>query len=170
MVKIRLRRKGKKFHPVYDIVAMHSRARRNGAYLERLGYYDPNVETSVIKINHERTIYWLNCGAQPTDITRLLLSYDGVLLRRFLQGKGKTAEEIETEVEKHKSIVAERYKRRKQLRIDRAIRKIKEEEKAKQKAAFEAEEAKRKAEEEAAAKAAAEAAAAETPAEAPAES
>ena len=102
MVKLRLRRKGKKFHPVYDIVAVDGRSRRDGAYLERLGYYDPNTPKSTIKIDHNRAIYWLNNGAQPTDITRHLLSYDGVLLRRTLEFKKKSASEIEQEVEKHK--------------------------------------------------------------------
>lgn len=126
MVKIRLRRKGKKFYPVYDIVAVNSRSRRDGAFIERLGYYDPNTKKSTIKVNHDRAIHWLNNGAQPTDTARHLLSYDGVLLRRFLLGKGKDAVEINTEVEKHRVIVAERYERRKKLRAERIIRKLKE--------------------------------------------
>jgi small subunit ribosomal protein S16 len=160
MVKLRLRRKGKKFHPIYDIVAIDSRARRDSAYLERLGYYDPHTTKSTIKIDHAKTIYWLNNGAQATDIVRNILSYDGVLLRRALQFKNKSEAEIDQEVEKHKTIVAARYERRKKLRAARAIRKIKE-----------AEEAKKKAEQEAAdeAKAAEEAAKIATAEEAPAE-
>ena len=142
MVKIRLRRKGKKFHPVYDIVAMNSRSRRDGAFLERLGYYDPNTTKSTIKIDHDRTIYWLNNGAQPTDAARHLLSYEGVLLRRFLQGKGKNAVEINNEVEKHREVVAARYERRKKLREDRIIRKAKEAKKKAEDEAKAAEEAK----------------------------
>jgi small subunit ribosomal protein S16 len=150
MVKIRLRRKGKKFYPVYDIVVMHSRNRRDGAFIERLGYYDPNTTRSTIKIDHNRAIYWINNGAQPTNIARHLLSYDGVLLRRFLQEKSKDVEEINNEVEKHREVVAARYERRKKLRSQRIIRKAKE-----------AEEAKRKSE----AKSAEDVANAETPAE-----
>jgi len=160
MVKLRLRRKGKKFHPVYDIVAVDGRSRRDGAYLERLGYYDPNTPKSTIKIDHSRAIYWLNNGAQPTDTTRHILSYDGVLLRRALEFKNKTTAEIEQEVEKHRTVVAARYERRKKLRAARVVRRAKEAEDAKKKAeqeAIAAEEAKKKA---------AEAAAAETPAEA----
>ena len=158
MVKLRLRRKGKKFHPVYDIVAVDGRSRRDGAYLERLGYYDPNTPKSTIKINHSRAIYWLNNGAQPTDTTRHLLSYDGVLLRRALEFKNKPTAEIEQEVEKHKEVVAARYERRKKLKVARIVRKAKEAEAAKKKAeqeAIAAEEAKK----------AAEAAAAATPTE-----
>lgn len=157
MVKLRLRRKGKKFHPVYDIVAVDIRARRDGAYLERLGYYDPHTQTSTIKINPERAIYWIRNGAQPTDIVKRLLSYDGVLLRNALQYKGKSEEEINAEVEKHREIVKARYTRRKQLRVKRADRKIKAEEEAKRKAAEEAEAAKAAAAAEAAANTEAEA-------------
>lgn len=157
MVKIRLRRKGKKFNPVYDIVAMHSRARRDGAFLERLGYYDPNAEHSVIKINHSKAIYWLNNGAQMSDTARHLLSYDGVLLRRALEFKGKETAEIDAEVAKHREIVATRYERRKKLRVERKVRRIKEAEEAKRRAEEEAAAAAKAAEE---AKAAQEAAAA----------
>ncbi|MDR0927930.1 MAG: 30S ribosomal protein S16 [Ignavibacteria bacterium] len=161
MVKLRLRRKGKKFHPVYDIVAVDGRARRDGTFLEDLGYYDPNTTKSTIKINHERAIYWLNNGAQATDIVHNLLSYDGVLLRRALQFKGKSEAEINAELEKHQSVVASRWERRKKLRAARKIRRVREAEDAKKREEQEAEDAKRRAEEEAAAKAAAEAKAAE---------
>lgn len=174
MVKLRLRRKGRTHHPVYDIVAVDGRSRRDGAFLERLGYFDPHSNTKTIKVNHERAVYWLNVGAQPTDVVKLLLSYDGVLLRRALMFKGKNEEEIGTEVEKHRKIVSDRYKRRKDLRVQRKENKIKAEIEAKAKAEREAAEAKERAEREAAeakAKAEAEAAAAaaaaaETPAEA----
>lgn len=131
MVKLRLRRKGRTHHAIYDIVAMDGRARRDGAFLERLGYYDPHTSPNTIKINHDRAMHWLNVGAQPTDVVRLLLSYDGVLLRRALTFKGKNVEEINTEVEKHRKVVASRYERRKQLRAKRKEDKIKAEEAAK---------------------------------------
>lgn len=170
MVKLRLRRKGKKFHPVYDIVAVDGRSRRDGAYLERLGYYDPNTPKSTIKIDHSRAIYWLNNGAQPTDTARHLLSYDGVLLRRALEFKNKPIGEIEQEIEKHRGVVAARYEKRKKLRAARVVRKLKEAEDAKKKAeqeAIAAEEAKKATEAKAAAEAeaAANATSEETPAE-----
>ncbi len=155
MVKLRLRRKGRIHHPVYDIVAVDGRSRRDGAFLERLGYYDPHANSKTIKLNHERAVYWLNVGAQPTNVVRLLLSYDGVLLRRALMFKGKSEEEIGVEIEKHRKVAADRYKRRKELRVRRRENKIKAELEAKAKAEKEAEEA----------KAAEAAAAAEAPAE-----
>ncbi len=131
MVKIRLRRKGRKHYPVYDIVAVAERARRDGSFLERLGYYNPNNHPNTIVLNHERALYWLNVGAQPTPTLLHLLSYEGVLLRKHLTLKGKSQEEIETAVAKHKDIVAKRYDRRKQLRAKRKVAKAKAEAEAK---------------------------------------
>ncbi len=127
MVKLRLRRKGAKHHPVYDIVAVDARAKRDGAFLERLGYYDPNTTPSTFKIDHSRAIYWLNVGAQPTLVVHNILSYDGVLLRRALAFKGKPEEEINESVEKHKQIAKARYMRRKDLRKKRVAAKKKAE-------------------------------------------
>jgi small subunit ribosomal protein S16 len=130
MVRLRLRRKGRIHHPVYDIVAVDGRKKRDGAYLERLGYYDPHTQPSTIKIDVERAIYWLNNGAQPSDMVRELMSYEGVLLRRHLQFKGKSEEEIEQEIAKHKEVAHERYFRRKELRKKRVLAKEKAKEEA----------------------------------------
>jgi len=131
MVKIRLRRKGRKHYPVYDIVAVTERARRDGSFLDRLGYYNPNNHPNTIVINHEKAIYWLNVGAQPTPTVLSILSYEGVLLRKHLAIKGKTQEEIEEAVTKHKEVVTNRYARRKQLRTKRKEAKAKAEADAK---------------------------------------
>ncbi len=130
MVKLRLRRKGKAHYPVYDVVAVDSRKKRDSDFIERLGYYNPNTSPTTININPDRAIYWLNVGAQPSDVVRSLLSYEGILLKRTLQFKGKTEEEIAQEVEKHKVTVLARYKRRKDLRKKREAAKAKLEEKA----------------------------------------
>lgn len=135
MVKIRLRRKGRIHHPVYDIVAVDAKARRDGAFLERLGYYDPNTSPTTISVDHDRAIYWLNVGAQPTDITEKLLSYDGVLLRRALTFKNKPIAEINEAVEKHRKNVHDRYFRQKDKRSKRKAAKIAAEKKAQEKAA-----------------------------------
>ncbi|MBM2816442.1 MAG: rpsP [Ignavibacteria bacterium] len=135
MVKLRLRRKGKIHHPIYDIIAVDGRKRRDGAYLERLGYFDPHNAPSKVKIDTDRAIYWLNCGAQPTEVVRQLLSFEGVLLYRNLLKKGKPVTEIEAEVEKHKIATKATYARRKELRKKREAAKAKTAEEAKEKAA-----------------------------------
>lgn len=138
MVKLRLRRKGRMHLPVYDIVAVDGRARRDGAFLDKLGFYDPNTNPNTIKLDAAKALHWLNVGAQPTETVGLLFSYEGILLRKHLAKKGKTADEIEAEVEKHKTVVAARYERRKNLRKERAVAKAKAEEAAKNKPAEEA--------------------------------
>jgi small subunit ribosomal protein S16 len=110
-------------YPVYDIVAVDSRTRRDGAFIERLGFYNPNTQPSNIEINLERAIYWLDNGAQPSDTVRQLLSYEGVFLARRLKQQGKTSEEIEEALAKHKEIAIARYWRRKELRKKRELAK-----------------------------------------------
>ncbi|MCK5742136.1 MAG: 30S ribosomal protein S16 [Chlorobi bacterium] len=119
MVKLRLRRKGRAHHPVYDIVAVDGRKPRDGAFLDRIGFYDPNITPSEVRIDHERAIYWLNVGAQPTDILRRILSFEGVLLRRHLTFKGKSEAEIEVALEEHKKVVNDRFFRNKDKRKKR---------------------------------------------------
>lgn len=123
MVKLRLRRKGRKKAAFYDIVAVDGRTRRDGAFIERIGYFNPLTSPSVISIDHNRALYWLNNGAQPTDVVNSLLSYDGVLLRRHLGFKNTAAEEIEASVEKHKANAAKRYALNKEKRKARKAKK-----------------------------------------------
>lgn len=131
MVKLRLRRKGRAHHPVYDVVAIDSRKKRDGAFIERLGYYDPHTRPSTFKIDPDRAIYWLNVGAQPTNLVRNILSYEGILLRRQMQFKGKPESEIEEAIKRHKEVAKARYNRRKDLRKKRVEAKAKAEAEAK---------------------------------------
>lgn len=163
MVKLRLRRKGRAHHPIYDIVAVDSRKKRDSDFIERLGFYNPHTQPSTFTLNNERAIYWLNVGAQPTDMVRNIMSYEGALLQRALEFKGLPAEEIAKQVAEHKEKAAKNYFRlkeqRKKREADRAERKLKAEQEA---AAAEA--AAKEAEEKAAAEAAAAAPAEEAPA------
>jgi small subunit ribosomal protein S16 len=73
MVKLRLARFGAKKRPFYRIVAMDSRGKRDGRYLEQLGTYDPLQNPPVINLVADRLKYWLSVGAQPTEsVTQLL--------------------------------------------------------------------------------------------------
>ena len=84
-VKIRLKRKGRKRHPLYDIVIADSRAPRDGKFVGIVGNYDPNQTPAAIEIDEEKTLDWLLKGAQPTQTVRNILSYTGVLLKKHLQ-------------------------------------------------------------------------------------
>jgi small subunit ribosomal protein S16 len=85
MLKIRLARRGRKKQAIYDIVVANSRSPRDGRFNEKLGLYNPNTNPATITLNEDRALYWVMCGAQPTDTTRAILSYKGVLYRKHLQ-------------------------------------------------------------------------------------
>ncbi len=75
--KIRLTRLGKKKQPTYRVVVMDSRKPRDGKYIEQLGIYDPRQDPSLITIDNDRALYWLNTGAQPTERAQKLLEISG---------------------------------------------------------------------------------------------
>ena len=75
MVRIRLTRGGAKRRPFYHIVATDRRNRRDGRYIERLGFFNPIAtggETK-LKINLDRVQYWLSQGARPSDRVATLI-------------------------------------------------------------------------------------------------
>ena len=78
MVKIRLRRMGAKKAPFYRIVVADSRSPRDGSFIEEVGYYDPNVEPALIKVDAEKAKKWIANGAQPTTTVARLLKTAGV--------------------------------------------------------------------------------------------
>ena len=84
--KIRLQRHGRKNYAFYPIVIADSRAPRDGKFIERIGSYNPNTNPATITLNFERALYWVNVGAQPTDTVRSILSDQGVMLMKHLQG------------------------------------------------------------------------------------
>ncbi len=79
MLKIRLRRMGAKKQPFYRIVVADSRAPRDGAFVEELGYYNPTTEPVELKVDNERAKDWMKKGAQPTDTVRGLLKKAGAI-------------------------------------------------------------------------------------------
>ena len=85
-VKIRLQRHGKKNFAFFHIVVADSRSPRDGRFIEQLGSYNPNTNPATIILDSDKALQWLNVGAQPTLTARRILSYEGVLLRKHLQG------------------------------------------------------------------------------------
>ena len=79
MLKIRLRRMGAKKAPFYRIVVADSRAPRDGAFVEEIGYYNPLTEPVEIKVDNEKAQHWIKNGAQPTDTVRGLLKKSGAI-------------------------------------------------------------------------------------------
>ena len=103
MVKLRLKRLGRKMRPFYRIVAMPATAPRDGKPLEELGYYDP--VHAELTVDAEATLGWLNRGAQMTEMVQSLLRSQGILAR-WRGGEGTVRQDV---------LNAEKPKRRKKL-------------------------------------------------------
>jgi small subunit ribosomal protein S16 len=73
LLAIRLMRTGAKKRPSYRIVVKEKQSKRDGAFLENLGTYNPTREPAEIKLKSERVQYWIGKGAQPTDTVRRLI-------------------------------------------------------------------------------------------------
>ena len=75
MVVIRLARGGAKKRPFYNIVVADSRERRDGRYLERVGFYNPMAAGAEepLRVALDRVAYWTGVGAQPSEtVSRLV--------------------------------------------------------------------------------------------------
>ena len=84
--KIRLQRGGHKNYAFYSIVIADARAPRDGKFTEKIGTYNPNTNPATVDLNFERALYWVECGAQPTDTVRTLLKDSGVYMMKHLKG------------------------------------------------------------------------------------
>ena len=82
--KIRLQRHGKKGKPFYHVVAADARAKRDGRFIEKIGTYNPNTNPATIEVKHDRALYWLGVGAQPTDTARAILKHTGAIYHNHL--------------------------------------------------------------------------------------
>lgn len=113
--KIRLARHGRKRHPFYHIVIADSKAPRDGKFIERVGSYNPNTNPATIDLDFDRTLDWVQKGAQPTDTVRAILSYTGILHKNhLLNGVKKGAFTLEVAEERFKD-----WLESKQNKIDR---------------------------------------------------
>ncbi len=97
--KIKLTRMGAKKQPTYRVVIQEERSKRDGRFIENIGYYNPRTEPPTIALNQERVNYWLGVGAQPTESVGQLLKTAGITDRyyRVKAHKSQTAgEPLET--------------------------------------------------------------------------
>lgn len=78
MVKIRLRRVGKKKAPEYRIIVADITSPRDGRFIEEIGTYNPNVEPAAVKVDVEAAQKWLKNGAQPTEVVARLFKTEGI--------------------------------------------------------------------------------------------
>ncbi|MCA1634800.1 MAG: 30S ribosomal protein S16 [Acidobacteria bacterium] len=66
-------RMGAKKSPSYRVIVKEKLSKRDGAYLENIGFYNPTRNPAEVRLNMERVNYWINRGAQPTDTVRQLI-------------------------------------------------------------------------------------------------
>jgi len=129
VVKLRLRRAGKKKHPIYKIVAADIRSPRDGRFIESIGQYDPNINPILLSVKDERVFYWLRKGAQPTDTVRSLLQRKGLWLRWSLIKRGVDDAKTQAILEKWQMQQAEKAQREADRKSRRAQKKKKAAEK-----------------------------------------
>ena len=86
---------GKKKQPIYKVVAADARSPRDGKFLEAVGMYNPLTNPHTVDLNEDRINYWLNCGAQPTDTVKSLLSQKGINLKRDIAKRKLSDEKAE---------------------------------------------------------------------------
>ena len=147
--KIRLQRHGRKRRPFYYIVIADARSPRDGRFIERIGTYDPVHVPAQIYLDVDKSIEWLNKGAQPTKTVRAILKYKGAMYKKHLLrgvSKGAFAEDeanrlFQEWVVDHQSKVTDAGKKSKDGQAqarEAQIQKVKEEREAAIKAAAEA--------------------------------
>jgi len=134
-VKIRLTRRGRKKHAMYDVVVADGRAPRDGRFIEKIGTYNPNTDPASIDIDSDKAFDWVMKGAQPTDTVRAMLSYRGIMMKKHLQigvNKGAiTQEEADKKLEE--------WIKDKESKIQGKVDKLAKDKAEKRKAALEAE-------------------------------
>lgn len=78
-VKMRLTRMGDKKSPFYRIVVTDSRNARDGAYIDKVGHYNPIAQPAEIVIDENKAKDWLSKGVQPTETVKNILVNQGIL-------------------------------------------------------------------------------------------
>ena len=95
-VVIRLSRQGHRHRPFFRIAVADSRKAATGKFLQHIGYYDPNQNPPVLKVDEPSAMKWLQVGAQPSDTVRSLFSREGIMdkLAQVKAGKKTAAETV----------------------------------------------------------------------------
>ena len=99
MVRIRLRRVGRKQQPSYRVVVTDARSPRDGRYIEIIGFYNPRTEPATMTLKEERALHWLSVGAQPSEAVRRIMDKLGTLARLERLNKGEALEVLVAEAE-----------------------------------------------------------------------
>ena len=95
-VKLRLTRMGKKKQPTYRVVAIDSRTKRDGEYIELIGTYNPLTKPATVKLDEEVGLKWLKEGAIPSDTVKNLFKEAGIM-KKFADSKVKPSKKEKKE-------------------------------------------------------------------------
>lgn len=101
-VKLRLTRMGKTKQPTYRVVAIDSRTKRDGKYIELIGTYNPLTKPATIKLDEKVALKWLGEGAIPSDTVRNLFR-DAGIMKKFADSKVKTTKKETKKEEKEET-------------------------------------------------------------------
>lgn len=121
MVKIRLRRMGKKKQPIYKIVAANSTSPRDGKFIEAIGLYNPLTNPYTVDVKENVLFKWLKRGATPTDTVRSLLKNKGLLLKWNLIRKNTDDATIALEMEKWQMLSVVKMRRGTEKKMRRKL-------------------------------------------------
>lgn len=99
MVRIRLRRVGRKKQPSYRIVVADARSPRDGRFIEVIGFYNPRTQPTTMTVKEDRALYWLKSGAQPSEPVQRILNKLGTIGRLERLHKGEAMEVLVAEAE-----------------------------------------------------------------------
>jgi len=91
-VRIRLRRMGTTNKPSYRLVVIDSRTRRDGRFIDCIGYYDPVTNPPKINVQEDKALKWLGVGALPSDTVRMIFSRAGILAKFAVMKAEKKAQ------------------------------------------------------------------------------
>jgi len=99
---------GRKKKPFYRIVAIDTKSRRDGRYLDKIGYYDPLTKPATVNIDKEKVLGWLEKGATPSETVFNLLQKEGIalewhLVRNKLSEQAKNVEIQKWELSRKKT-------------------------------------------------------------------
>jgi small subunit ribosomal protein S16 len=101
-VKIRLTRTGARNEPSYRIIVVDSRKKRDGRFIERIGFYDPKPKEFKYKVDEARAIYWLGQGAIPSPTVKSLFRRAGILKKIHEIKYGQKGSKQKTEISEEK--------------------------------------------------------------------
>jgi small subunit ribosomal protein S16 len=98
MVVIRLSRGGSKKNPFYNVVVADSRNRRDGRFIERVGFYNPSARANAegLRIDEARVNHWTSNGAQLSDTVARLVKFHAKGPEAMIAAKAKDAAKVET--------------------------------------------------------------------------